>query len=212
MFGEGLGGPPLGRSAGSCLFHHLVNLLQCKTLGLGHEEVGVDKGAGTETAPDEEDRRFEVASIGVDHVGSNNGDDSVPEPVGGCGEAHTSGADRERENLADQDPGTRSPSRGKEEDEDGNECNLGIDRRDVVGSALASSIQVGLVEADSNTNDGAEELADEHTSSSNDEERSPTELLNCVEGDGCRADVDQGEDQGDQESIADCAGRLQKWS
>lgn len=52
---EGPAGLPLGRGAGSGLLQHLVDLLKSETLGLGDEEVGVDKGAGAETAPDEED-------------------------------------------------------------------------------------------------------------------------------------------------------------
>jgi len=121
LLGEGLGRLPARRGARSCLFHHLVNLFQSKTLGLGDEEPGIDEGAGTKATPDEEHRRLEVAPVFVDHVGGNDGDDSVPEPVGGSAETHTAGTDREGEDLADNDPGTRSPGRRKEEDEDGNE-------------------------------------------------------------------------------------------
>jgi len=37
---------PLGAGAGVGLLEHLVDLLEGETLGLGHEEVGVDEAAG----------------------------------------------------------------------------------------------------------------------------------------------------------------------
>lgn len=74
--GEGGSGLPAGGGTGSGLLHHLVDLLKGETLGLGNEEVGVDEGACAETAPDEEDRRSEVAFVGVDHVGGDDGDDT----------------------------------------------------------------------------------------------------------------------------------------
>ncbi len=72
LLGKGLGGPPLGRVARSRLFHHLVNLLESQTLGLWDEEDGVDEGASAETTPNEEDRRLQVATVGVNHVRSDN--------------------------------------------------------------------------------------------------------------------------------------------
>jgi hypothetical protein len=44
---------------------------------------------------------------------------------------------------------------------------------------------VCFVEANSDTNDAAEELTDEHAKCTPDEKRSTTKLLNSVEGDGC---------------------------
>lgn len=52
------------------------------------------------TYPDEEDGRAEVACISVDHVGGNDSDDGVPQPVGGRRETDTTGTDREGEDLA----------------------------------------------------------------------------------------------------------------
>ncbi len=72
---EGLGRSPLGGGSRSGLFHHSVNLLQGKTLGLRDEDEGVDKGAGAKTTPDEEDGRLQVASILVNHVRGDDGDD-----------------------------------------------------------------------------------------------------------------------------------------
>lgn len=92
---------PLGRSARGGLLHHLVDLLQGQALGLRDEEVGVDKGAGTEGAPDKEDLRAQVALVRVDHVGGDDGDDAVPEPVGGGGQGDTSGTDGQREDFCD---------------------------------------------------------------------------------------------------------------
>lgn len=52
---KGGSGLPAGRSTGSGLLHHLVDLLERQTLGLGDQEVGVDESASAETSPDEED-------------------------------------------------------------------------------------------------------------------------------------------------------------
>lgn len=69
---------------------------------------------------------------------------------------------------------------------------------------------MSVVEADSDADDGNQELADQHAESTVDEERSSTELLNRVEGDRGRANVDEGEDQRDQEDVADSTGGLQE--
>ena len=60
---EGLVGNPLGGCSWGALLHHTINLLQGQTLGLGDEEVGIDESASAETAPDEEDGRFEVSVL-----------------------------------------------------------------------------------------------------------------------------------------------------
>lgn len=212
---EGLVRDPLGGGTGSGLLHHAVNLLKRKTLGFGHKEVRIDEGACAETHPDEEDGRSEVTLILVDHVRSDDGDDSVPEPVGGGGEGDTTRSDGEGEDFTDQDPGTRTPGGGEEEDEDGDEGNLSVDGRDVVGAGKRVTTSgvgdiVGVVETDGNTNDGDDKLADQHTEGTPDEQRTTTELLNSPEGDGCRADVDEGEDQGDQKGVGDSASRLEE--
>ena len=71
---------------------------------------------------------------------------------------------------------------------------------------------MGVVESDGDTDDGDEELADQHAQGTPHEERTTTELLNSPEGEWGGADVDQGEDQGDQEGVADGTGGLQEWS
>ena len=69
---------------------------------------------------------------------------------------------------------------------------------------------MGVVESDSYTNDGAEELADQHTEGSPNKKRATTELLNGVEGDWGGADVDQGKDQGDQKGVLDGSRGLEE--
>lgn len=140
----------------------------------------------------------------------------VPEPVGGGRESDTTRTDWEREDLTNDDPGTRTPGGGEEEDEDGDEGNLGVDGRDVVGEGASwvggGRGRVGVVETDSDTDNGDEELADQHTQGTPDEQRATTELLNGVEGDWSRANVHEGEDKGDQEGVADGTSRLQERS
>jgi len=205
--GGGVGGvwAPLGRGSGSGLGEHLVDLLESESFCFWHKQVSVNECSSAETAPDEEDAGSEVALVLTDHVGSDDGDDGVPEPVGGGGESDTSGSDGEGEDLSDKNPCTGSPGCSEEEDEDGNEGDLSVDGSDVLGTADTVD-DLELVESDGDTDDGHEELADKHTKSSIDEERSATELLNSVEGDGSGADVDDGENHGDQERIVDGAG------
>jgi hypothetical protein len=228
-------GNPFARGTRGALLHHLVDLLEGETLGLGDQEVGVDEGAGAEAAPDEEDGGLQVAVLRADHVWGDDGDDleeckllreesgegclstyGVPEPVGGGGQSNTTRADGQREDLADDDPGSRTPGRGEEEDEDGNEGDLGVDGGDVVGDGGSGGVgggdvdQVSLVETNSDTNNGDEELADQHAQGAPDEKRSTTDPLNGVEGNRGGADVDEGENQGDQEGVGDGAGRLQE--
>jgi hypothetical protein len=208
--GECLVGDPLGRVPGSGLLHHAVDLLEGETLCLGDEEVGVDEGAGAKTTPDEEDGRPQVALILVDHVRCDGSNDAVPEPVGGGRESDTTGADGEREDLTNENPCARTPSGSKEEDEDGNEGDLGVDSGDVVGDWVTSSVEVGVVESNSHTNDGDEELADQHAEGTPEEKRTTADLLHGVEGDGCRADVNESEDERDDEGVADSTGRLEE--
>lgn len=69
---------------------------------------------------------------------------------------------------------------------------------------------MGLVETNSDTDDGDEELADQHTKGTPEEKRTTTNLLHCVERDGGRADVDESEDEGDDEGVADSTSRLEE--
>jgi hypothetical protein len=69
--------------ARSHLLHHLVDLLEREAPGLGHEEVGPEDAAAAQPAPDEKHFGPEVAVAWVDHVGDDDADDAVPEPVRG---------------------------------------------------------------------------------------------------------------------------------
>jgi hypothetical protein len=212
--GEGLSWLPLGRVAGSSLLEHLVDLLQGQALGLGDQEVGVDESAGAKTTPDEEDRGAQVALVLTNHVGGDDSNNRVPQPVGGSGQTDTARTDGQREDLANDNPCARSPGGGEEENEDGNEGNLGVDSRDVVGKSgvRVAGVRVSVVEADRYTNDGHQELADQHTESTPEEDGAAAKLLDSPEGDGSGADVDQGEDQGDQEGVVNGTSRLQEGS
>ena len=139
---------------------------------------------------------------------------SVPEPVGGGGQGNATGPDGQWEDLANNNPSSWAPGRGEEEYEDGNESNLRIDggnvvgKSDGVGGSRSRNGDVGVVEANSDTNDGHEELADEHSQCAPDKKRSATNLLDSVERDRGGADVNEGEDEGDQEGVGDGSGRL----
>jgi hypothetical protein len=208
--GEGVSGLPLGRCTRRSLSHHLVDLLERQTLGLGNKEVGVDESSRAQSTPDEENGGAEVALINTDHVRGDDSDDGVPEPVGGGGESNTTGTDGKREDLANKNPSTRTPGGGEEEDEDGDEGNLSVDGRDVVGLGSAVSEGGRVVESLGDTNDGGQELANQHAESTVQQKCAATELLHSVEREGSRADVDEGEDQGDQEGVRDGAGRLEE--
>lgn len=69
-----------------------------------------------------------------------------------------------------------------------------------------------MVEADGDTNDSNEELADEHTKSTNKKNGSTTESLNSPERQGSGADVDEGEDERDEEDVVDGTGGLEEGS
>lgn len=201
-----------GKEGKRCKTYHLVNLLERQALGLGNKEVGVDEGRQAETAPDEEHTGLHVGvtGAGAHHVRGDDSDDGVPQPVGGGREGNTTRSDREREDLADDNPGTRTPSRGEEEDEDGNEGDLSVDSSNVVGSGVASGVKVRLVETNRHTDNGDDEQADTHTSSADNQDETTTKLLNGVERDGGRQDVDESEDQRHQEGVADGTGRLEE--
>ena len=69
-----------------------------------------------------------------------------------------------------------------------------------------------MVAAVGHTDDGADELADEHAESTPDEQRATAEFLDGPERDGGRAHVDEGGDEGDEEGVADRSKRLEEGS
>lgn len=188
---------PLSGSARSSLFHHLVNLLKGQTLGLGNEEVGVDKGTGTQRTPDEEHLGTKVTFVGLSHVRSDDCDDAVPEPVGRGGEGNTAGPDGQREDFTDDDPSTGTPSASKEKDVDANECDHRTD------STLV--LRIG-----GDANNGDNELTYNHTQGTPKEQGATSEFLDGVEGDGGREDIDNRSDHADQERIINCLEILEE--
>jgi hypothetical protein len=100
------------------LFHHSVDLFEGQTLGLPDEEVGVEHAQDTGRSPEEEDLGAEVLGVSrvlkhdgeenetyglvsTDEVRGDNGEDTVPEPVGSGGKTNTSRSDRNREDFTD---------------------------------------------------------------------------------------------------------------
>lgn len=209
---EGGAGLPLGGGTGGGLLQHPVDLLKGQTLGLRDKEVGIDEGAGAQAAPDEEDRGLQVALILSDHVRGDDGDDGVPQPVGGSGQTNTAGSDGQREDLANDNPGARAPGGSEPEDRDGNEGDLGVDSRNVVGDGRIRviGVGVGLVETNGDTDGGNDELADKHTEGTNDENSTTTEALDSPERQRGRQNVNQSENHGDKERVVDGASGLEE--
>jgi len=111
------------------LFQHAINLLEGQALGFWDEEIGVHEADSAKTSPEEEDLWAEIdtaAGCGGD-VWCDDGDDAVPEPVGGGGKSYTTGSDWKWEDLTDDNPGTWSPCGGKEEDVDADQSDHGGD-------------------------------------------------------------------------------------
>ena len=155
-------------------------MLEGQALSLRDKEVGIDDAGRAKGTPDEEDLWTQVAFVLADHVGCDDGDDAVPEPVRCGGKGDTARSDWQREHLADDDPRGRTPGRGEEEDVDADEGDLSRD-----------SLGVAPVGGASN---GHDELANRHANSTPDENCSPTILLDDIEGQWSRAYVDQGGD------------------
>ena len=101
---------------------------------------------------------------------------AVPKPVRRSRQPNSTRADRKREDLANDDPGTRAPGGGKEKDVDTDKGNLSLD-----GCRVRP---VGC------TGNADNKLADDHTGSTPDHNCTAAKSLNDVEGDWCRADVD----------------------
>ena len=114
---------------------------------------------------------------------------AVPKPIGRGGESNTAGTDWKRENLADDDPRTRTPGGSEEENVDADECNHGAD-----GFGIPS---IGRAD------NGNDELADDHAQSTPDEKGAATESLNGPERDRGGANIDEGGDKADKEGVAD---------
>lgn len=108
---------------------------------------------------------------------------AVPQPVGSSRESNTTGSNWKREDLANDDPSTRTPCRSKEEDVDADEGDFSLD-----GGRVAS------INGSSNGND---EFTDQHAKGTPDQQRTAAEALNGIEGYWSGADVDEGGDEAD---------------
>ena len=106
---EGTVWNPLARGPGGALFHHSVDLLKGETLGLWDQEVGVEEAANAEGSPDVKNLGSQVGLIRVNHVRSDDGNDTVPQPVRRRRQTNTTRTNREWEDLADDNPSTWSP-------------------------------------------------------------------------------------------------------
>jgi hypothetical protein len=170
-----------------------------------YEEVRKEERDAAKSTPHEEDVGAEVGRVLLvaDKVGGDDSDDAVPEPVG-CGrETNTTGTDGEREDLADDDPRSRSPGGGERCDVQANEGNHSLDSSGVgrvVGGVLSSG----------GTDDTDNELSDNHETSTEDEKGTTANLLNHPEGQRSGEHVDKGGDHGDEERVADRAELLEE--
>ncbi|KAG7847878.1 hypothetical protein KL941_002057 [Ogataea angusta] len=180
----------------SGLLQHLVDLLQSQALGFRNQHHGIQKTAATQRAPDEEHLGPQIALVAVNHVRGDDGNDTVPQPVGGGRQTDTSGSDWQWENLSDNNPGSRTPGRSKEEDVDADEGDHGTDGF--------------LVVAVDGTGNGHDKLTHNHTCGTVDHERTTAEFLNRVERQRSRHHVDDGGDHGDQELVVDGAELLEE--
>ncbi len=120
---------------------------------------------------------------------------AVPEPIRRGGDADTARSDRKREDLSNHHPRARTPGSSEEGDVEADEGNHSRDRSIVMFLGFASG----------DTNDPDDELHDDHSRASDNEDLAATEAFDCPKGDGGRADIDEGRDEGDEEGVADRA-------
>lgn len=146
-------GHPLAARPRRRLLHHLINLLKRQPLSLRNQKVRIHKRRRAKPAPNKEHGTLEVALVLVNHVRGDDSDDGVPEPIGSGGKSDAAGSDGQGEDLADDDPGAGTPGAGEEEDVDGDEGDLGVYGGGVVGDGVAGGVEVGVVEADGDTDD-----------------------------------------------------------
>lgn len=121
---------------------------------------------------------------------------AVPQPIRRSGKSNATGADRKREDLANDDPRTRTPSRSEEKDVDADESDHGLD------NVLVITIR--------RTHDSNQELANQHPQGTPDEQRPTTKAFDGPERDWGGADVDEGCDQADEERIGNGAQLLEE--
>ena len=157
---------------------------------LGDAEVGEQEASCAGGSPNEEDLHLKTGRAGllVDQVWSGVTDTKVPEPVGGDGERHGLGTDVEREDFTGNDPGDRSPRRGKEGDVDANEGNQNL-------------LPGGVLGRDRDTDDSDQELADAHADRTDQKQPPTTEPLDTPHPGKSHEHVDDVGGDGDQEGV-----------
>ena len=120
---------------------------------------------------------------------------AVPEPVGRGRQTDTARSNRKREDLSNDHPGTRAPGGSEEGDVEADEGD----------HSRNSSIVFFRGSAGCDTNDSDDELHDDHSRASDDEDLAATEAFDCPKGDRRRTDVDKCRDEGDEEGVLNCA-------
>lgn len=119
--------------------------------------------------------------------------------VGSSGDRQALGTSLEREDLAGDDPGQRTPGGGKEEDVDTDKGDRGLLCGKVVDDDVSSRILTGRGRAEH----GNEELTDAHADGTPEEQGSATELLYSPETGQGGSHVDARRNHGDGEGVLD---------
>ena len=120
---------------------------------------------------------------------------AVPEPIGRSRDTNSARSNWEGEDLSDDHPRTGTPGGSEEGDVEADEGNHGGN----------SSMIIFLRPAGGNTNDADNELHNDHSRASDDEDPAAAEAFDGPKGDWGRADVDEGCDEGDEERVLDRA-------
>lgn len=120
-----------------------------------------------------------------------------------CGKTNTTRTDGEGEDFTDDDPRRRTPGGSEHGDVQADEGNHGA------GSIGVGRV-VGRVLASCGTNGTDDELHNDHTSGTVDQDGAATELLDHDERGWGRKHVDEGSDKTDQEGVRDGAKLLEE--
>jgi hypothetical protein len=183
------------------------SLLDRHSLGLGDAEEGKGEGQGETTGPDKGDtgsndrldlRGGKAALSAEPSLYSSQGiilnlrNDQVEEPVGTGAEGDTEVAQSHGEGLSADDPGDRTPGRGKGGDEDTGESD-----EDLSGDRV---IRVSL--GDGTDND----LTDEHDGGTPEKDGSSTGSVDSEDTGEGHEDVDTGKDDLEDVGVVETGG------
>ncbi len=186
---------PPGTSPRRSLLHHAIHLLQAQPFRLRYTKVRKEQTQTTCTAPNKEDLGPQIPLIGIHHIRRHHPNNTIPEPVTRRRERHALGSDREREQLADDDPGSGTPGGGKGEDVEADECN--------------EDLACGAGARGGGADDGDDEFGDQHKEGTIDEEGAAAEAFDSIEGERGGADVDDVSYDSYQKGVSD-AGLLEE--